>query len=314
MLQSGVGRAPDLKGVTNGVPWSIKHKVDRPVGLNLQNHPFSLHFVLLNATTEEISESKDETNNNILAALEYINNRKGPFTYMGSEPISLFANVFDNPVDPNGFPNIQWIFYQFKLKQLQLLNILDKFKLKSEYAQQLLRANQDYKLLMIENILLTPKSRGAVRLRDGVPTSDPKIYENHLTDEHGSDKKKLIEGIKLIMKFIETPAMKAVNAKLFRYDLAECDAHQCHSDDYWICYFKYFLQNCWHPSGTCKMGKESDACAVVDPKLKVIGITGVPRVRVADASIMPQITASNTQCPCYAIGEKAADLIIADNP
>ena len=62
------------------------------------------------------------------------------------------------------------------------------------------------------------------------------------------------------------------------------------------------------------MGAATDSSAVVDPKLKLIGLSGVPRVRVADASIMPVITSGNTQCPVYAIGEKAADLIKADNP
>lgn len=62
------------------------------------------------------------------------------------------------------------------------------------------------------------------------------------------------------------------------------------------------------------MGPSTDPSAVVDPTLKLIGLSGVPRVRVADASIMPQVTSGNTQCPVYAIGEKAADLIKADNP
>ena len=59
------------------------------------------------------------------------------------------------------------------------------------------------------------------------------------------------------------------------------------------------------------MGKGTDPKAVVDPTLKVLGISGAPRVRVADASIMPQVTSGNTQCPCYLIGEKAATMIMA---
>lgn len=56
------------------------------------------------------------------------------------------------------------------------------------------------------------------------------------------------------------------------------------------------------------MGTSSDEGSVVDARLRVYGTS---RLRVADASIMPTITSGPTQCPTYAIGEKAADMIKA---
>jgi choline dehydrogenase len=64
----------------------------------------------------------------------------------------------------------------------------------------------------------------------------------------------------------------------------------------------------WHQSGTAKMGRDSDS--VVDASLRVYGIENL---RVADASIMPRITTGNTMAPSVIIGERAAEMIIADH-
>jgi choline dehydrogenase len=60
----------------------------------------------------------------------------------------------------------------------------------------------------------------------------------------------------------------------------------------------------FHPTGTCRMG--SDACAVVDPHLRV---RGVERLRVIDASVMPRMVSTNTNAAAVMIGEKGAALV-----
>ena len=74
-------------------------------------------------------------------------------------------------------------------------------------------------------------------------------------------------------------------------------------------YYRHFTYQIYHDVGTCKMGIDSKEGAVVDPKLKVHGLRGL---RVADASIMPNLISGNTQVACYTIGEKASDLILEE--
>jgi choline dehydrogenase len=65
----------------------------------------------------------------------------------------------------------------------------------------------------------------------------------------------------------------------------------------------------FHPVGTCKMGRDSDASAVVDTRFRV---RGIERLRVIDASIMPTITSGNTNSPTLMIGERGAAILKTD--
>ena len=61
-----------------------------------------------------------------------------------------------------------------------------------------------------------------------------------------------------------------------------------------------------HPLGTCRMAPEADPLGVVDPELKVKGVSGL---RVVDAAVMPDLIGGNINAVVIMIAEKAADLI-----
>ena len=81
------------------------------------------------------------------------------------------------------------------------------------------------------------------------------------------------------------------------------------SDDALLDYIRNEGDPVHHLAGSCKMG--SDELAVVDAQLKVHGIE---RLRVADASVMPEIVSGNTHAACVMIADKAAEMMLAPSP
>jgi choline dehydrogenase len=108
----------------------------------------------------------------------------------------------------------------------------------------------------------------------------------------------MVAAIRMSLAFSDQPAIKDMTQHVVGLSSQSTDGEI-------VEYLKLGTASYWHPTGTCKMG--SDENSVVDEKLRVHGIE---RLRVADASIMPQITSGNTHAPTLMIGEKlAADLL-----
>jgi choline dehydrogenase len=143
--------------------------------------------------------------------------------------------------------------------------------------------------------LLTPGSRGSVRLRPDDPHAAPLVDPAYLTDE--ADAPRLIEGIRRALDLGSTASMRAfIGAE----NLPRADW----DDNRMLSFVRDSLMSMNHPVGTCRSG--TDDASVVDPELRVHGIRGL---RVADASIMPDIVRGNTHATAVMIGERAADLI-----
>jgi choline dehydrogenase len=143
--------------------------------------------------------------------------------------------------------------------------------------------------------LLTPGSRGSVRLRPGDPYAAPVVDPAYLTDE--ADAPRLIAGLRRALDLGSAAAMRAFLG-------AENQPKADWDDNQMLDFVRDSLMSMNHPVGTCRSG--TDDASVVDPGLGVYGVGGL---HVADASIMPDIVRGNTHATAVMIGERAADLI-----
>jgi len=148
---------------------------------------------------------------------------------------------------------------------------------------------------------LNPSSRGHVRIRSNVPDEAPAIQANYLSTD--DDRQVAADSLRLTRRI-------ASQAALSRYQPREVrPGVQFQTDEELARLAGDIGTTIFHPVGTCKMGRFDDASAVVDSRLRLMGVDGV---RIADASVMPTITSGNTNSPVLMIAERAADWIIAD--
>ncbi len=143
--------------------------------------------------------------------------------------------------------------------------------------------------------LLTPHSRGSVRLASNDPTAKPIVFNRFYSD--GDDLARAIEGLRLTLDICGQAAMKPYCAEPYTTPADD-------SDDALRAHVASTTFSVYHPVGTCRMGGDGDS--VVDEQLRVRGLEGL---RVVDASVMPVVPRGNTNAPTIAVAERAADLI-----
>ena len=143
---------------------------------------------------------------------------------------------------------------------------------------------------------LRPDSRGEIRLKTAAPNDAPAMIPNYLSTE--LDRRTIVAGLKWCRQVLAQPALQ-------RFIEAEyLPGAEVRTDDELLDYARRNGGTVYHPTSTCKMGV--DAMAVVDPELRVHGLSGL---RVVDASVMPTVASGNTNAPTIMIAEKAADMV-----
>lgn len=146
--------------------------------------------------------------------------------------------------------------------------------------------------------MLRPESRGSIRIVDRDSSVPADIRMGFLLTQNDCDT--LVAGVKRLRGiFTRAPLREYGPAEFF-------PGTDFQSDDEILAACRMMSGSLQHMVGTCRMG--TDETAPLDPQLRVRGVAGL---RVADASIMPGIVSGNTNGPVMAIGQRAAEIILA---
>jgi len=150
-----------------------------------------------------------------------------------------------------------------------------------------------------------PHSEGEVSLDSSDPTAAPVIRMNYFSDPH--DMQVMLAILRKTLDIVaHWPGHRQIGPLLVPPFLAEKHGHAEHdepSDALLEDLTRHYAWTVYHPTGTCGMGR------VVDARLRVMG---VQNLRVADASVMPNVVSGNTNAAAMMIGEKAAEVLADD--
>ena len=160
--------------------------------------------------------------------------------------------------------------------------------------------------ITIGPILVAPESRGTVTAVSADPFEKPAVDPRYLSDPAGADRAAMMEGFRVAQRILDSPALR--DRFTGRY-LAPENGERMTTDERAAESLDRYSHTLYHPTGTARMGL--DERSVVDPELRVRGVEGL---RVADASVFPEIIHGHTNAPSIAVGERAAELIRASRP
>ncbi|KAK3913613.1 Glucose dehydrogenase [FAD, quinone] [Frankliniella fusca] len=306
LMLSGIGPRQHLQSV--GVP----ALVDLPVGENLMDHVAAGGVVFTLGGRPGLAVSIDSVLDDPDVMGEYARHRSGPMTIPGGAEAIGFLRLGSGNASASGrygygeWPNVELLFASSSV--LVEPTLQGSFGISDALWSAVYKPYLGTPSCTVFPMLLRPRSRGRVRLRSRSPAAKPLIYHEYFSAPGDLDT--LVDGVLAAQRLLQTPSMKAVEARIFDVPLPACAHLRFGTRGYWRCHIRQLPQTIYHQSGTCRMGDPRHKDSVVDPRLRVIGILGL---RVADASVMPDIPAAHTNTPTYMIAERAADLIKQDH-
>jgi len=268
---SGIGPAPLLQQC--GIP--LVQELPG-VGENLQDH-LQIRAVFKVDGVTTLNTLANSWWGKAKIGMEYAVKRSGP---MSMAPSQLGAFTRSSPEMPH--PNIQY--------HVQPLS-LDAF------GEPL----HDFNAFTASVCNLNPTSRGTVRIRTPKFEDAPLIAPNYLST--ADDRQVAADSLRVTRRIAAQPALAKYHPHEWR------PGPQYQTDDELARLAGDIATTIFHPVGTTKMGRDDDAMAVVDSRLRVRGVDGL---RVVDAGVMPTITSGNTNSPTLMMAERAAEWILAD--
>ena len=284
VVSGGVYGSPQLLQLSGLGPGDLLREFGIPVvrdmpgvGANLHDH-FNTYLVWRCARPVTINDLARSPARKVAAALQYAVSRSGHLSNAG-----IYAGAFVKSDPRLEQPDLQINMFGWS-------------------AYERLRTGikpHPFSAFTLSPVHLRPEGRGSVRIKSPDPTAPPAIRFNFLKSEY--DFQALIYGARLARKIAAQPALKPFVVEEVIPGAAVEDDEQMAEE------IRVRGVSNLHPVGTCRMGREVDA--VVDPRLKVYGVEGL---RVADASIMPQVPGGNTNAPSIMIGEKCAAMVLED--
>jgi choline dehydrogenase len=272
LLLSGIGPGAHLKEM--GI--TVVHELPA-VGANLHDH-FNSYVAWRTTKAGTLNDLARSPARKALAAIRYALNRRGPLA-----GISTLAGIMVRSDLRFDRPELQMNIFLWSIEKRDATGI---------YAHK-------WPGFSISPVHLRPEGRGRLSLRSPDPFSPPRIEFKFLETAHDIDA--MLHGMRLARKIAAQPALEPYIAEEVQPGPAVA------SDEALIEDLRNRGVSNLHPVGTCRMGRGGDA--VVDPRLRVHGVRGL---RVADASIMPQVVGGNTNAPSIMIGEKAAAMVLED--
>ena len=273
LMLSGVGPAAQLSKF--GIPVAL----DRPgVGANLHDH-LQLRMIYKVSGVKTLNETYASLFNRVGMGLNYAFRRRGPMTMAPSQ-----LGAFTRSDSTQDRANIQY--------HVQPLS-LDKF------GEPL----HPFPAFTASVTNVRPTSRGALTLKSADPAASPAISPNYLSTPE--DQRVAADSIRVTRGIVQQPALQ----KYSPIEYLPGDSTGNDDEAGLIKAAGDIGTTIFHPVGTARMGRDDDARAVVDARLRVIGME---RLRVVDASVMPSITSGNTNSPTMMIAEKASAMILED--
>ncbi|XP_076256250.1 glucose dehydrogenase [FAD, quinone] [Rhynchophorus ferrugineus] len=296
LMLSGIGSAAHLR--QHGIPVIY----DSPgVGQNLQDHIAVPVTFLIDHPISLVLNRLITLN----SALRYAISEDGPLTSsVGLEAVGFIPTKYANRSDD--WPDMEFMILSTTIAADGGTQVKNAHGVSDEFYNEVY-SDINYKdTFGIFPMMLRPKARGEIKLRSKNPLEYPLLYHNYLDNEH--DVNVLREGLKAAIAFGNTEALKRFGTRFYEKQnrVPNCKHLPPYTDEYWNCFVRQYTLSIYHYSCTAKMGPQSDPYAVVDPQLRVYGVSGL---RVADASIMPTVTNGNINAPVIMIGEKVSDMI-----